>query len=107
MEEYLIKVKMLVKAFSGAAMERTSLRNWYWWYENGYKSVMDEEHRRLWMSITSQKLQEIKELLDKDRCIMVREVSQLVDCCVGTVHTIFHDSLDMRRLCARWIHKCC
>ena len=29
---------------------------------------------------------------------MVREVSQRVDCSVGTVHTIIHDNLNMRRL---------
>ena len=55
--------------------------------------------------ITSQKVQEIKELLDKDRHTTVREVSQQVDCSVGTVHTLFHENLNMRRLCARWIPK--
>ena len=36
---------------------------------------------------------------------MVRKVSQRVDCCVGTVHTKIHESLNMRRLWARWIPK--
>ena len=36
---------------------------------------------------------------------MVREVSQRVDCSVGTVHTIIHENLNMRRLFARWIPK--
>ena len=36
------------------------------------------EQRRRPTSITLQKVQEIKELLDKDRPIMVREVSQWV-----------------------------
>ena len=55
-------------------------------------------------SITSQKVPEIIELLDKDRRITVREVSQRVDCSVGTVHTIIHENLNMR-LRARWIPK--
>ena len=55
--------------------------------------------------ITDTKVQEIKELLDKDRRITVREVSQRVDCSVGTVHTIIHDNLNRRRLCVRWIPK--
>ena len=49
---------------------------------------MDEQRRGRPTSITSQKVQEIKELLDKDRRITVREVSKRVDCSVGTVHTI-------------------
>ena len=72
-------------------------------YENGYESVIDEQRSGRTTSIMSQKVQEIKELLDKDRRITVREVSQRVDCSVGTVHTIIHETLNMRRLRARWI----
>ena len=98
-------MEMLVKAYGVAAMKRTALHKWYSRYENGYESVMDEQLSGRPTSITSQKVQEIKELLDKDRRIPVREVSQRVDCSVGTVHTIIHDNLNMRRLCARWIPK--
>ena len=66
--------------------------------------MMDEQRSGRSTSITSQKVQEIKEL-DKDRRITVREVSQATDCSVGTVHTIIHETLNMRRLCARWIPK--
>ena len=96
-------MEMLVKAYGDAAMKRTALHKWYSRYENGYESVMDEQRSGYPTSITSQKVQEIKELLDKDRRIMVREVSQREDCSVGTVHTIIHDNSNMRRLCARWI----
>ena len=97
--------KMLVKAYGDAAMKRTALHKWSSRYKNGYESVVDEQRSRRPSSITSQKAQEIKELLDKDRRITVREVSQQVDCSVGTVHTIIHESLDMSRLCARRIPK--
>ena len=98
-------MEMLVKAYGDAAMKRTALHKWYSRYENGYESVMDEQRSGRPTSITSQKVQEIKELMDKDRRITVREVSQRVDCSVGTVHTIIHENLNMRRLCARWIPK--
>ena len=81
-------MEMLVKAYGDAAMKRTALHKWYSRYENGYESVMDKQRSRLPTSISSQKNLEIKELLDKDRRITVREVSQRVDCSVGTVHTI-------------------
>ena len=98
-------VEMLVKAYGDAAMKRTAFHKWYSRYENGYESVMDDQRSGRPTSITSQKVQEIKELLDKDRRITIREVSQRVDCSVGTVHTIIHENLNMRRLCARWIPK--
>ena len=98
-------MQMLVKAYSDAAMKRKALHKWYSRYENGYESVMDEQRSGRPTSITSQKDQEIKELLDIDRHITVREVSQRVDCSVGTVYTIIQDNLNMRRLCTRWIPK--
>ena len=58
-------MEMLVKAYGDAAMKRTALHKWYSRYENGYESVMGEQRSRHQMSITSQKVQEIKELLDK------------------------------------------
>ena len=94
-------MEMLVKAYGNAAMKRTTLHKWYSRYENGYESVMDEQRSGRPTSIMSQKVQKIKELLDKDRHIF----SQGVDCSVGTVHTIIHENLNMRRLCARWIPK--
>ena len=90
-------MKMLVKAYGDAAMKRTALHIWYSRYENGYESVIGEQRSGRPTSITSQKVQEIKELLDKDRRISVREVSQRVDCSVGTVHTIIHENLNMSR----------
>ena len=97
---------MLVKAYGDAAMKRTALHKWCSRYENGYESVMDEQRSGRLTSVTSQKVQEIKELLDKDRRITVREVSQRVDCSVGTVtYYIIYDNLNMRRICARWIPK--
>ena len=93
------------QAYGDAAMKRTALHKWYSRYENGYESVMDKQRSGRPTSITLQKVQEIKELLDKDRRITVREVSQRVDCSVGTVHSIIHENLNMRRLCTRWIPK--
>ena len=98
-------METLVKAYSDAAIRRMTLHKWYSWYENVYKSVMNEQRSGRPTSITSQKAQEIKELLVKNRCIRVREVGKRVNCSVGTVHTIIHENLNMRRLCARWIPK--
>ena len=98
-------MEMLVKAYGDAVMKRTALHKWYSRYKNGYESVMDVQRSRRPTSITSLKVQEIKELLDKDTRIMVRDVSKWVDCSVGTVHTIIHENLNMRRLSARWIPK--
>ena len=68
-------MEMLVKAYGDAAMKRTALHKWYSRYENGYESVVAKQRSGRPTSITSQKVQEIKELLDKDRRIMVKALS--------------------------------
>ena len=68
-------MEMLVKAYGDSAMKRTALHKWYSRYENGYESVKDDQRSGRPTSITSQKVQEIKELLDKDRRITIREVN--------------------------------
>ena len=87
-------MEMLVKAYGDAAMKRTALHKWYSRYENGYESVMDEQRSGRQTSITSQRVQEIKELLDKDRRITFREVSQRIDCSVGTFYISYQQVLN-------------
>ena len=70
------------------------MHKWYSRYENGYESVIDEQRSGRPTSITSQKVQEIKELLDKDRRITVREVSLRVDCSVGTFYISYQQVLN-------------
>ena len=48
-------------------MKRKALHQWYSPYKSGYKSVMDEQRSGRPTSITSQKVQKIEELLDKER----------------------------------------
>ena len=93
---------MLVKAYGDAAMKRRALHKWYSKYENGYESVMDEQRSGRPTSMTSQKVQEIKELLDKDRRIRVREVSQRVYCSVGTFYISYQQVLNRDLLRAMW-----
>ena len=51
-------MEMVVKAYGDAAMKRTALHKWYSRYENGYESVIDEQHSGCLTSIASQKVQE-------------------------------------------------
>ena len=59
---------------------------------------MDKQCSGQQTPITWQKVKEMKEHLDEDRHIVVREVSQRIYCSAETVHTNNHDSLNMRRL---------
>ena len=69
-------MEMLVKAYGDAAMNRTALHKWYSRYENGYESVLDEHRSGRSTSITSQKVQEIKELRTNSKNWIKTDVSR-------------------------------
>ncbi|XP_053391639.1 protein GVQW3-like [Mercenaria mercenaria] len=98
-------IKMLEKAYGMKAMKKSQVYEWYGRFKNGRDSVMDEPRSDRPTSITSRHVTEIKGLLELDRRITIREVSDKVDCSIGTVHDILHNKLNMRRICTRWIPK--
>ena len=47
----------------------------------------------------------VRNLVYSDRRIQVEEIAQALDISHGSVSTILHDRLGMRRLTARWVPK--
>ena len=41
--------------------------------------------------------------MDKDRCVSIETISAQFDVSVGTVHTIIHEELKMRNICAKFV----
>ena len=98
-------MNMLEKAYGDKVMKKTAMYKWFSRFQNGQETVTDEARSGRPQSITSRHVRHIKELLDKDRRITIREISERVDYSVGTVHSIIHEELHIRRLCARSIPK--
>lgn len=94
----------LQKAYGDQAMKKTAMYKWYARFLGGQQSIHDDK-RSGRPNVTSNHVAVIKELLDNDRRITIREIHERSDCSIGTVHRIIHDELNMRRLCARWIPK--
>lgn len=96
---------MLQKAYGDKAMKKTSVYEWYRRFQCGQESLSDNARTGRPKSVTSKHVSEIKDLLDKDRRITIREIEERTDCSIGTIYNIIHNELNMRRLCARWIPK--
>ena len=47
----------------------------------------------------------VRDLVHSDRRIQVEEIAQALDISHGSVSTILHDPLGMRKLTARWVPK--
>ena len=48
---------------------------------------------------------QIKNFMDKDRCVSIETISAQFDVSVGTVHTIIRKELKMRKICANFVSR--
>ena len=54
---------------------------------------------------TSELFGQIKNFMDKDRCVSIETISAQFDVSLGTVHTIIHEELKMRKICAKFVPR--
>lgn len=96
---------LLNDAYGDNAPRKTAVYKWYNRFENGTESVKDSVRPGRPLVTSSAVTLEIRNLLDLDRRITVREISNKLDLSVGCIHRVIREDLNMRRLCARWIPK--
>ena len=76
---------------------------WYREFEQGDTSVIDEPRPGRRSSISTKKIETVKELLDSDRQMAIRDITIWTGFTFGAVFRIIHNQLGMRRIRARWI----
>ena len=54
---------------------------------------------------TPELIVQIKNFIDKDRCVSIETISAQFDVSVGTVHKIIREELKMRKICAKFVPK--
>ena len=96
---------MLSNAYGAKAIKKTAVYKWFKRFEDGRENLLDDERSGRPITKTLSHVAAIKELLDRDRRITIRDIVDRTDCSYGAVSMIIHDQLNMRRVCARWIPK--
>ena len=79
------------------------LYKWYSRFEQGDNSVTDERRPGRPLSISTKKIETVKELLYSGRRMTIRESTIRTGYTFGTVFRTIHNGLGMRRIFARWI----
>ena len=54
---------------------------------------------------TPELIGQIKNFMDKDRCVSIETISAQFDVSVGTVHTIICEELKMRKICTKFVRR--
>ena len=97
---------MLQTAFRPSCMNRASVFEWHKRFKGGRESVRDDERCGRSKEVrTPELIGQIKNFMDKDRHVPIETISAQFDVSVGTVHTIIHKELKMRKICTKFVQR--
>ena len=97
---------MLQIAFRPSCMNRASVFEWHKRFKEGRESVRDDEKCGRSKEVnTPELIGQIKNFMDKDRCVSIVTISAQFDVRMGTVHRIIHEELKMRKICAKFVPR--
>ena len=97
---------MLQTAFGLSCMNRGSVLEWHKKSKEGRESVRDDERCGRSKEVRRPELiGQIKNFMDKDRCVSIETISSQFDVSVGTVHTIIREELKMRKICTKFVRR--
>ena len=97
---------MLQTALGASCMNRASVFGLHKRFKEGRESVRgDERCARSKEVKTPELIGQIKNFMDKDRHVSIETISAQFDVSVRTVHTIIHEELKMRKICAKFVPR--
>ena len=87
-----------------SCMNRASVFEWHKRFKEGRESVRNDEKCGRSKKVRRPKLiGQIKNFMDKDRCVSIETISAQFDVSVVTVHTIICEELKMQKICAKFV----
>ena len=97
---------MLQISFGASCMNRASVFEWHKRFKEGRKSVRDDERCARSKEVrTPELIGQIKNFMDKDRCVSIETISAQFGVSAGTVHTIIHEELKMGKICTKFVPR--
>ena len=95
---------MLQTAFRPSWRNRASVFEWHKRFKEGRESVRDDERCGGSKEVnTPELIGQIKNFMDKNRHVSIETISAQFDVSVGTVHTIIHKKLKMRKIWTKFV----
>ena len=92
--------------FRPSCMNRASVFEWHKRFKEGRESMKDDERCGRCKEVSTPELiGQIKNFIDKDRCVSIETISAQFDVSVGTVHTIIREELKMQKICTKFVPR--
>ena len=96
----------LADVYGYSAPSYAQVKFWVGEFKHGRTSLEDEARSGRPLDATDEEMcKKVRDLVYSDRWIQVEEIAQALGISHGSVSTILHDHLNMRKLTARWVPK--
>ena len=96
----------LADIYGSSAPSYAQVKFWVGEFKRGRMSLEDEARSGRPLDATDEEMcKKVRDLVYSDRGIQVEEIAQALGISHGSVSTILHDRLGMRKLTARWVPK--
>ena len=96
----------LADVYGSSAPSYAQVKFWVGEFKRGRTSLEDEARSRCPLDATDEEMcKKVQDLVYSDRQIQVEEIVQTLGISHGSISTILHDHLGMRKLIARWVPK--
>ncbi|XP_029174521.1 uncharacterized protein LOC114943111 [Nylanderia fulva] len=97
---------MLTVAYGESTLSKKNVYKWYKLFQEGLENVNDEPRSgRPSTSKTDENVQEVKEIVLKNRRITIREIADDLNISFGSCQSILTDVLGMTRVSAKFVPK--
>ena len=96
----------LADVYGSSAPSYTQVKFWVGEFKRNRTTLEDEARSGRPLDATNEEMcKKVRDLVYYDRQIQVEEIAQALGISHGSVSTILHDRLGMRKLTARWVPK--
>ena len=96
----------LADVYGSSAPSYAQVKFWVGEFKRGRTSLEDEARSGRPLDATDEEMcKKVRDLVYSDSRIQVEEIAQAIGIAHGSLSTILHDRLGMRKLTALWVHK--
>uniref|UniRef100_A0A1B0G5T2 Uncharacterized protein n=1 Tax=Glossina morsitans morsitans TaxID=37546 RepID=A0A1B0G5T2_GLOMM len=96
----------LDKCYLDSAPSRQMVEKWFADFKRGRTNTDDAERcGRPNSAVVPEKIKKVHEIVLEDRKVKLREIADTLRISEGSVFTILHEHLAMRKLCSKWVPR--
>ncbi|XP_055307605.1 histone-lysine N-methyltransferase SETMAR-like, partial [Sitodiplosis mosellana] len=96
----------LQKCYPGSAPSIATIKRWFADFKRGRTDTDDAERSgRPNEAVIPENITKINKMIMADRKLKLQEIADILKISKGSVYTILHDHLGMRKLCSKWVPR--